>query len=75
MTALANLFMWAGVLSIALLADKFWVRSVRPPLAAHFGWEPLPGESETPTSWCLGMPTAFFVIAVILKFIAPAAGF
>ncbi|ULH05368.1 hypothetical protein [Alcaligenes faecalis] len=75
MTALANLFMWAGVLSIALLADKFWVRSVRPPLAAHFGWEDLPIGSETPTSWCLGMPAAFFVIAVVLKFIAPAAGF
>ncbi len=75
MTALANLFMWAGVISIALLADKFWVRSVRPPLAAHFGWEALPEGSETPTSWCLGMPAAFFVIAVILKFIAPAAGF
>ena len=36
MTALANLFMWAGVLSIALLADKFWVRSERPPLAERY---------------------------------------
>lgn len=75
MTALANLFMWACVISLALLADKPWVRYVRPALASRFGWGALPADSEIPAAWCFGVPGVLLVVGVLLKIIAPAAGY
>lgn len=75
MTALTDLFMWAGVVTTGIFLDKLWIRFIRPLFARRFGWADLRPDHEIPWTWCICAAALVGSSAAILKYVAPAAGF
>ncbi len=75
MEALAYMWLWAAVIALAATVDKVWMRVLRPRLAKRLGLFPASDDWHIPNAAWLGALAFTVGLGIILKFIAPAAGF
>lgn len=75
MSALAYMWLWAAVIALGATIDKVWMRYLRPRVAKRRCWPPATDDWHIPNAAWLGAVAFTVGLGIILKFIAPAAGF
>lgn len=69
------MLLWLAVVALAAVADQVWTRTIRPALAARYGWRELEPEEVIPAwAWigALVVTTLFFIVVPLIGY---AAGF